>query len=62
MQVPVGKYDNRQHAFSHHEVAADVKQMHIRPIIVVVVVIVIVITVSLNTELNKQKIQGPVST
>ena len=32
-QVPVGKH-NRQHASHHHEVATDVKQMPIRPIII----------------------------
>ena len=34
-EVPVGKHDNRQHASPHHEVATDVKQMSIRPIIMV---------------------------
>ena len=34
-QVPVGKHNNRQHASPHHEVATDVKQMPIRPIIVI---------------------------
>ena len=33
-QVPVGKHNNRQHASLHHEVATDVKQMPIRPIII----------------------------
>ena len=33
-QVPVGKHNNRQHASPHHEVATDVKQMPIRPIII----------------------------
>ena len=33
-QVPVGKHNNRQHASTHHEVATDVKQMPIRPIII----------------------------
>ena len=33
-QVPVGKHTNRQHASPHHEVATDVKQMPIRPIII----------------------------
>ena len=32
-QVPVGKHNNGQHASPHHEVATDVKQMPIRPII-----------------------------
>ena len=32
-QVPLGKHINRQHASPHHEVATDVKQMPIRPII-----------------------------
>ena len=32
-QVPVGKHNNRQHASPNHEVATDVKQMPIRPII-----------------------------
>ena len=35
-QVPVGKHNNRQHASPHHEVATDVKQMPIRPIIIIV--------------------------
>ena len=34
-QVPVGKHNNRQHASPHHEVATDVKQMPIRPIIII---------------------------
>ena len=34
-QVPVGKHNNRQHASPHHEVAIDVKQMPIRPIIII---------------------------
>ena len=34
-QVPVGKHDNRQHASPRHEVATDVKQMPIRPIIII---------------------------
>ena len=33
-QVPVGKHNNMQHASPHHEVATDVKQMPIRPIII----------------------------
>ena len=33
-EVPVGKHNNRQHASPHHEVATDVKQMPIRPIII----------------------------
>ena len=33
-QVPVGKHNNRQHASLHHEAATDVKQMPIRPIII----------------------------
>ena len=33
-QVPVGKHNNRQHVSPHHEVATDVKQMPIRPIII----------------------------
>ena len=33
-QVPVGKHDNRQLASPHHEVATDVKQIPIRPIII----------------------------
>ena len=32
-KVPIGKHNNRQHAYPHHEVATDVKQMAIRPII-----------------------------
>ena len=32
-EVPVGKHNDRQHASLHHEVATDVKQMPIRPII-----------------------------
>ena len=44
-QVPVGKHDNRQHASPHNEVATDVKQMPIRPIIVVIIIIVIVIII-----------------
>ena len=32
-QVPAGKHNDRQHASPHHEVATDVKQMPIRPII-----------------------------
>ena len=35
-QVPVGKHNNRQHASPHHEVATDVKQMPIRPIIIII--------------------------
>ena len=35
-QVPVGKYNNRQHASPHDEVATDVKQMPIRPIIIII--------------------------
>ena len=34
-QVPVGKHNNRQHASPHHEVATDVNQMPIRPIIII---------------------------
>ena len=37
-QVPVGKHNNRQHAFPHHEVATDVKQMPIRPIIIIIII------------------------
>ena len=33
-EVPVGKHNDRQHASPHHEVATDVKQMPIRPIII----------------------------
>ena len=35
IQVPVEKHDNRQQAFPHHEVVTDVKQMPIRPIIII---------------------------
>ena len=35
-QVPVGKHNNRQYASPHHEVATDVKQMPIRPIIIII--------------------------
>ena len=35
-QVPVGKHNNRQHASPQHEVATDVKQMPIRPIIIII--------------------------
>ena len=38
-QVPVGKHNNRQHASPQHEVATDVKQMPIRPIIVILLLI-----------------------
>ena len=37
-QVPVGKHNNRQHASPHHEVATDVKQMPIRPIIIIIII------------------------
>ena len=40
-QVPVGKHNNRQHASPHHEVATDVKQMPIQPIIIIIIIIVI---------------------
>ena len=30
-QIFVGKHNDRQQAFPHHEVATDVKQMPIRP-------------------------------
>ena len=36
-QVPVEKHNNRQHASPHHEVATDVKQMPIRPIIIIII-------------------------
>ena len=36
-QVPVGKHNNRQHASPHREVATDVKQMPIRPIIIIII-------------------------
>ena len=36
--VPVGKHNNRQHASPHHEVATDVKQMPIRPIIIIIII------------------------
>ena len=39
-QVPVGKHNNRQHASPHHEVATDVKQMPIRPIIIIIIIII----------------------
>ena len=35
-EVPVGKHNNRQHASPHHEVATDVEQMPIRPIIIII--------------------------
>ena len=35
---PVGKHNNRQHASSHHEVATDVKQMPIQPIIIIIII------------------------
>ena len=35
-QVLVGKHNNRQHASPHHEVATDVKQMPIWPIIIII--------------------------
>ena len=38
-QVPVGKHNDRQHASPHHEVATDVKQMPIRPIIIIIIII-----------------------
>ena len=38
-QVPVGKHNNRQHASPHHEVATDVKQMPIRPIIIIIIIL-----------------------
>ena len=38
-QVPVGKYNNRQHASPHNEVATDVKQMPIRPIIILLLLL-----------------------
>ena len=38
-QVPVGKHNNRQHASPHHEVATDVKQMPIRPIIIIIILL-----------------------
>ena len=34
-QVPVGKHNDKQHASPHHGVATDVKQMPIRPIIII---------------------------
>ena len=37
-QVPVGKHNNRQHAPPYHEVATDVKQMPIRPIIIIIII------------------------
>ena len=36
-EVPVGKHNNRQHASPHHEVVTDVKQMPIRPIIIIII-------------------------
>ena len=53
-QVPVGKHNNRQHASPHHEVATDVKQMPIRPIIIIIIIIInqVVVTaivISTNT-------------
>ena len=44
-QVPVGKHNKRQHASPHHEVATDVKQMPIRPIIIIIIIIVIIIII-----------------
>ena len=38
-QVPVRKHNNRQHASPHHEVATDVEQMPIRPIIIIIITI-----------------------
>ena len=32
-------HNNRQHASPHHEVATDVKQMPIRPIIIIIIII-----------------------
>ena len=37
-QVPVGKHNDSQHASPHHEVATDVKQMPIRPIIIIIII------------------------
>ena len=37
-KVPIGKHNDRQHASPHHEVATDVKQMPIRPIIIIIYV------------------------
>ena len=47
-QVPVGKHNNRQHASSHHEVATDVKQMPIRPIIIIIIIIIITIIIIIS--------------
>ena len=43
--IPAGKHNNRQHASPHHEVATDVKQMPIRPIIIIIIIIVIIIII-----------------
>ena len=48
-QVPVGKHNNRQHASPHHEVATDVKQMPIRPIIIIVIIIIIIIIIETHS-------------
>ena len=42
-QVPVGKHNNRQHACPHHEVATDVKQMPIRPIIIIIIILLLLL-------------------
>ena len=44
-QGPVGKHNNRLHASPHHEVATDVKQMPIRPIIINIVIVIIIIII-----------------
>ena len=48
-QVPFGKHNNRQHVSSHHEVATDVKQMPIRPIVIVIfIAIAIAIAIAIT--------------
>ena len=49
-QVPVRKHNNRQHASPHHEVATDVKQMPIRPIIIIIDVLAIGLNYAVHLE------------
>ena len=57
--VPIGKHNNRQHASPHHEVATDVKQMPIRPIIIkqmpiwpIIIIVNWTLTVKLQSNYN----------
>ena len=45
--------NDRQHASPHHEVATDVKQMPLRPIIIIIIIITFLIIIYKHNEGNK---------